>query len=350
MPAPKDRLFRHLAILRMIPRYPRSISTTELLEKLKGEEFDIDLRSLQRDLVGRLSTDFPIQCDESKKPFRWSFAKDTPQFDLPAVGTSTALAFVMAEDFLNKILPSTVCTHLLPHFDLARRQIQGLKENDLNHWFNSVRSLHNNRVLKPAEVDAAVWAEVSRGLLRKRKLETQYLSRSKGENKSLCISPLGIVTRHYVSYLIGRVDGYMDVRQFAIHRMSQTQCTDVEAVQPNGFDIDEYLLSGDFNNPVPVTEHKLVADVSAQVAWLLQEAPFNAEQKIEPIPGSDWHRVSAIVSNNQETLAWIFGMGEGIRVHQPESWRDTIKSKLQKMAALYSEPYSESASAFQETL
>jgi predicted DNA-binding transcriptional regulator YafY len=86
------------------------------------------------------------------------------------------------------------------------------------------------------------------------------------------------------------------------------------------------------------------------VAWLLQEAPFNAEQKIEPIPGSDWQRVRAMVSNNQETLAWIFGMGEGIRVHQPASWRDTIKSKLQKMAALYSEPYSESTPIFQETL
>jgi hypothetical protein len=43
-------------------------------------------------------------------------------------------------------------------------------------------------------------------------------------------------------------------------------------------------------------------------------------------------------------------MGEGIRVHQPESWRDTIKSKLQKMAALYSVPCSESAPVFQETL
>ena len=97
MSDPKDRLFRHLALLRLIPREPRSISTAELLQKLRAEQFDLDLRTLQRDLTGRLGLDFPLLCDESQRPFRWSFPKDTPQFDLPALDTPTALAFALAD-------------------------------------------------------------------------------------------------------------------------------------------------------------------------------------------------------------------------------------------------------------
>lgn len=47
MSVPKDRLFRHLAMLRLIPRAPRSISTTDLLSHLRAEGFVIDMRSLQ---------------------------------------------------------------------------------------------------------------------------------------------------------------------------------------------------------------------------------------------------------------------------------------------------------------
>src|SRR5690606_41726834 len=91
------RSFKHLAILRLIPRSPRAISTTELLKKLQAEQFDIDLRSLQRDLAGRLSMDFPLLCDESQRPYRWSFPKDAPQLGLPALDIPTAMAFFLAE-------------------------------------------------------------------------------------------------------------------------------------------------------------------------------------------------------------------------------------------------------------
>ncbi|HCL3956176.1 TPA: WYL domain-containing protein, partial [Pseudomonas aeruginosa] len=196
MSAPKDRLFRHLAMLRLIPRAPKSISTTDLLDKLKAECFDIDMRSLQRDLVGRLSLDFPLQCDESQRPYRWSFSKDTPQFDFPALDTPTALAFVLAGSHLRKLLPPSVLGLLAPHFDLAQRQIFGLERNNLAHWVKNVRALPNGKALQPAEVDPLIWAQVAAALLERRQLKILYLSRSKGEYKTLCLHPVGMVSRH----------------------------------------------------------------------------------------------------------------------------------------------------------
>lgn len=348
MSDPKDRLFRHLAMLRLIPRAPRSISTTVLLEKLKAEHFDIDLRSLQRDLVGRLSLDFPLQCDESQRPHRWSFSKDTPQFDFPALDTPTALAFVLAENHLGKLLPPSVLSLLAPHFDIAHRQIHGLERNNLAHWVRCVRVMANGKALQPAEVGPLIWAQVATALLERRQLEVRYHSRSKGEHKTLRIHPAGMVSRHSVNYLIGIVDGYTDARQFALHRIEQACCLEAPACAQSGFEVDHYIQSGGFNNPGPVEQHSLVADVSPQIAWLLRETPLSPQQSLQPLPGSDWQRLRAWVPNDQETLWWVFGLGENIRLHEPECWTRIIKARLDSMAKLYAQPQTTLENACQE--
>jgi predicted DNA-binding transcriptional regulator YafY len=335
MSDPKDRLFRHLAMLRLIPRAPKSISTTELLDKLKAEHFDIDLRSLQRDLVGRLSQDFPLQCDESQRPYRWSFSKDMPQLNLPALDTPTALAFVLAESHLSKLLPPSVLSLLEPHFDIAQRQIHGLERNNLARWAECVRVLPNGKALQPAEVDPLIWAQVATALLERRQLMVRYHSRSKGEHKTLLIHPAGMVSRHSVSYLIGTVDGYADARQFALHRIEQADCLEAPAGEQPGFEVDRYIHSGGFNNPGPVEQHELIADVSPQIAWLLRETPLGPEQSLQPLPCSDWQRLQVWVPNDQETLWWVFGLGESIHLHEPEGWVQLIKARLDSMAKLY---------------
>lgn len=350
MSDPKDRLFRHLAMLRLIPRAPKSICTTELLARLKSEQFDIDLRTLQRDLVGRLSMDFPLQCDESKRPYRWSFSKDAPQFDFPALDTPTALAFVLAKDHLNKVLPPAVLGLLEPHFDIAHRQIQGLERNRLTDWIRRVRIRPNGKALEPAEVDQHVWSQVAAALLERRQLQVRYLSRSKGNHKTLLIHPAGVVSRHSVAYLLGTVDGYTDIRQFALHRMDQACCLESEAHDSSGFDIDQYIESGGFNSPGPVCKQLLVADVAPQTAWLLRESQLSPEQSLQPLPGTDWQRLTAKVPDDQETLWWVFGLGDNIRVHEPVHWVVAIRTRLDGMARLYEQPRMSSEIARQEAL
>lgn len=94
---PKDRQFRLLARLRLIPRGPKNTSTTELLQRLKVEKFNIDRCTLQRDLIGRLALDFPPICDENQWPYQRSVPKDAPPFEFPVLDTPTVQAFVLAE-------------------------------------------------------------------------------------------------------------------------------------------------------------------------------------------------------------------------------------------------------------
>lgn len=64
----RDTLFRYLALLQLIPRAPGRISTPVLKAKLEQRGFQIDTRSLQRDLRDRLSLHFPLTCDDDQKP------------------------------------------------------------------------------------------------------------------------------------------------------------------------------------------------------------------------------------------------------------------------------------------
>lgn len=74
MSEPKDTLQRLLVTLQLIPRHPGRIATPTLQEKLAERGFEIDLRSLQRDLKEKLSVHFPLICDETARPYRWSFS------------------------------------------------------------------------------------------------------------------------------------------------------------------------------------------------------------------------------------------------------------------------------------
>ncbi|MEQ9861399.1 WYL domain-containing protein [Pectobacterium cacticida] len=336
MSDPKDRLFRHLALLRLIPREPKSISTLELLEKIKEQQFEIDLRTLQRDLVG-ISLYFPLLCDENRRPYHWSFLKDTPQFDLPTLDTPTALAFVFAENYLERLLPPSVLARLKPHFAMARQRLQGLTHNNLGLWAERVRALPNGKTLLPADVDADVWEEVSTVLMEQRQLQIVYLSRSKGESKRLRIHPAGLVARHAVSYLIGTVDGYNDLRHFALHRIQQATRLEMPACQQDGFDIDHYIQSGAFSSRQREQEVMLVADIHPQIAWLLRETPLSHQQSLKPVPNSGWYRLRALVPLDQETLWWIFGLNDNIRVYEPDVWVQEIKKKVERLRQMYEE-------------
>lgn len=332
MPEAKDTLLRLLALLRLIPEEPRYIASSTLQEKLHEQGFSVDLRTVQRDL-NQLSLPFALISDKQGGRNHWSYAKDAP-LELRAMEPATALALYLAESHLKSLLPQSVLDLLSPQFNRARNYLNELGENSLAQWAQCVRTLPNGKALLPAEVSAAVWQETSAALLERKQLLISYLSRSKAETKQLLIHPVGMVSRHSISYLIASVDGYNDLRQFALHRIQAAECLNEPARLRADFAINDYVRQ-DLNTATPIEQVELVANVAPKIAWLLSETPLSPEQSLEPLPDSDWKRLRATVPDDQETLWWVFGLGENVHLHKPERWIDVIKEKLTKMSGLY---------------
>lgn len=328
----KDTLLRLIALLRLIPRAPGRIATTTLLEKLKDHGFSVSLRTVQRDL-DRLSIPFALKRDESAPSFRWSLSENAP-IDLSAMDTPTALALYLAESHLKTLLPQSVLDQLGPQFRMARDYLDNLENNGLAHWAHRVRAHPNGKSLKPAQIASQIWESTSTALLEHKQLRINYLSRSKSELKQLLIHPAGLISRHAISYLIGNVDGYDDLRQFALHRIHQAECLDAAALAHDDFEIDSYIRQ-ELNATAPIEQVELVADVSPQIAWLLGETPLSNKQSLEPLPNGNWQRLRAIVPDDLETLWWVFGLGENVRVWEPQHWVQGIKEKATSLKAHY---------------
>ncbi len=330
----KDTVLRLFALLRLVPTEPHQIATTTLREKLRDKGFVVTLRSVQRDL-NRLSIPFSLQCDDSETPFRWSFTRDSP-LKLEDMDTPTALALYLSERHLTTLLPQTVLDQLGPQFRRARNFLGDLGNNGFAYWAKRVRAVPNGKTLIPASIAPKVWSEVSTALLDRRKLEVAYQSRSKSELKQLRLHPAGLVSRHAISYLVASVDGYDDLRQFALHRIREVRVLDEAAELHTTFDIDDYIDTGIFSHRQADAQVELIADVHPQIAAVLSETPLSAVQSLSELPGQSWKRLHAQVSLDRDTLWWIFGLNDNIRVHAPQVWVDEIHQKLNNLRTLYS--------------
>ncbi|SFB86709.1 Predicted DNA-binding transcriptional regulator YafY, contains an HTH and WYL domains [Marinospirillum celere] len=330
----KDTLLRLLTTLQLIPRHPGRIATTTLQGKLADRGFSIDLRSLQRDLKEKLSSHFPLICDESVRPFRWSFIADA-QINLPELDTPAALTLCLAEEQLRSLLPASVADQLKPQFQAARQHLDSLEHNQLAGWAKRVRALPNGKALIPAPLKDEIWSKVSEALLHQQQLEVTYLSRAQQKAKTFTLHPVGLVSRYSLSYLIAQVEGYDNLRHFALHRLQSATLLDRPSNPHPEFDLDAYIQSGALTWKTEEGTTQLIADVHPQLAWILKETPLSEEQTLAPIKGSEWERLEANVVQDKETLWWIHGLNDKIHVHEPQEWVEEIKQTLSKLNDFY---------------
>lgn len=335
MSDPKDTLYRQITLLQLIPRYPRKVSTPGLIRRLKERGFSVTPRSLQRDLKDRLSYYFPIICHDEEKPYCWSF-DESAVFNLPSLDTPTALTLYLSEQQLRGMLPPAVANQLRPQFEAAKQYLDNLHHNSLGRWAKRVKALPNGKVLLAAPVEDLVWRCVAEALLENRCIFVSYLSRQKEALKKLTLHPAGIVIKSAITYLVARVEGYEDLRQFALHRIKAIETLETPADIHEHFEIDEYVKRGAFARQQGDKPVHLVADIHPQIAWLLKETPLSSKQKITPLNDSQsWFRLEAWVPDDQETLWWIYGLNSNIRVHKPVAWVNEISKAYKELAKWY---------------
>lgn len=241
-----DTLLRYLEMLRLIPKEPQSISTTELFEKLQNNGYDVELRTVQRDLI-KLSAShlFPICSTENKKPQRWFWQKDMNRVQFPMMSADEALTFKLVEQFLEPLLPLAVKTQIDNYFQVAD---ETLKISPFATWIEKVRIVPNGLALLPARVPEEILMVIYDALFKNRRISATYQGYEQA--KSYEVNPLGLVLRHNLMYLVGTVGEHKNIKQFALHRFQKAQLSEHGVSMPNGFNLDDYIAQGEFDYPV----------------------------------------------------------------------------------------------------
>ncbi len=328
---------RHWHMLRLVPRAPRKVDAATLQSQLEARGFYVDRRSIQRDLV-KLSGHFALVVDERSKPFGWSWALDATPFDIPGMDLHTALAFNLAGEHLNRLLPHATFDHLRPHFERARHVLDNLSNNELADWRSSVRVLPSGQPMAPPEIDPDILEAVHDGLLHRRQLQVTYQPRGKFEAKTYTANPLALVYRDKIAYLVCALFDYDNCVQLAVHRLHAISQTGEPVRVPPSWQLDAYIEAGEFGVRMGKAPLQLVLRLRETVLVGLIETPLSTDQEFEPcgvIPYPQWSTLRATVADTAQLRTWLRSHGSACEVMAPAHLRLEFAEEAQATAKLY---------------
>ncbi len=312
-----ETLLRHLVMLSLIPRPPRRISAGQLRAELTKRGFaDVTLRSVQRNLAD-LSAVVPLANDGSK-PLGWFWQAEASALSLPGLDPQAALVFKLVESYLKPLLPAATLDYLRPWFGAATGVLDANGEG-LSKWPEKIRVHPRGQPLLPPRVDPAVQDTVYQALLEEKRLQLTYRRPGRKETIEYQVSPLSIVVRHPVTYLVCTMWEYSDLRHLVLHRMLSAEVLDKPINRPEGYDVDEHIAKGEFGFAQGGTIH-LVADFDRGAAAHLAETPLSEDQVITELDEDTW-RIEATVADTMELRAWLRGLGEEVEVLEPSKLR-----------------------------
>ena len=308
-----ETISRQWDILKRIPRHPHSLSTRQIFERLPSVEYDVSLRTVQRDLDS-LSRKFPITCNLRGRTHYWSWMKEAPQLEIPRMSGSIATTMLLARDYLKPLLPRAALSELKIYFDHAE---EVLKDTRLKGWPRKVRVLERGPDLTPPKIREAVREVVYQALLEGLQIRVRYRARVRQQTWSHVLNPLGLVIRAGVFYLVATVADYNDPRHFALHRMERAEMLDAPAVSPRGFSLDDHIdHKNSFAYPLSPRVIGLELLVHKDVAFHLNESKLSDDQTIKSCKDGRF-RVTASVANTEQLRWWLRGFGDSVEVVRP---------------------------------
>lgn len=327
-----NSLLRQLAMLHAIPRFPKKIYVSELLGKLRASGYKTTARTVQRDL-NTLSATIPLTADEGN-PQGWSWVEDAVQLDLPALDPQAALTFQLVEKYMQALLPATTLAYLRPWFITANAVL--LQQNtSITSWPEKIRVLPRGVQLQAPAVDSHVQSVIYESLNHEKRVRIVYQPRASKEQKDYIISPLALVVRDSVIYILCTMKDYDDIRQLALHRIRSAVPTSEPINRPTGFALDAYIDSGAFGILESNTNLSLVAIFDPAAAGHLYETPISKDQILEK-QGGGKVKLTATVKDTLELVWWLLALGDQVEVLAPEKLRGRISSKIKTMSKMYS--------------
>jgi len=327
-----DTLSRQWTMLRAIPLAPRKVSTAQLADQLRAAGFDVDLRTVQRDLH-KLGEIFPLVVDDHK-PAGWSWRRESPAFELPGMDLHAALAWRLAGAHVLHLLPQATRDHLQPYVQRADQVLAHATDNRLSRWSEKVRVIDQGLSLVPPPIDGQVLETVERALFTDRQLRIGYRRRGEADLRGYTVHPLGLVWRGATGYLVATAFSYRDPIQFALHRVDGAEVLAAARSVPDGFTIDAYIAAGAFDFLVGAAPLDLVVRVHPHVAARLHESPLGEDQRAT-IGADGWSELSATVADTTQLRVWLHGHADHVEIVAPASLRAEFAATSARIAARY---------------
>lgn len=314
---------RLLRTLQVIPAHPRSLDTTQIAALLAADGFDTTARTVQRDLVKLESLGLGIECVDDSKPFRWRLSATAKPNLVTGLDVPQALALLLVEAHLSRLVPRAVWASLKGTLDAARKVVEG---KPARRWIERVRVVPRAQPLAPPNIDVTVLDAVQVAIVEERTLEVTY--KKDDGTKDVTLHPRGLIFRDATAYLVATTFEYDDIRHYALHRMKKAVPGEARARKaPAGFDLDTHVAAGEAGWRLAKEPVALELAFYDGAERSVAETPLSTDQTMKRV--NEATIVKATVTDTRVLRSWLLGFGPAVEVRKPKALRDDMRAMLQ---------------------
>ncbi|MGS0675665.1 helix-turn-helix transcriptional regulator [Shewanella sp. 125m-1] len=334
---------RQLAMLEQIPRQPRRISAIALTEKLNDRDYDVGIRTVQRELKAMHDMGlFGLVLDDRCKPFGWSIAACWRGLNLTLMDQHMALAFHTLKHSAKQLLPPQSVKQLTPYFERADQVLGDDPDNPWLYWACRVAQLPEPLPISYAEHDPKSLEIVQEALLSKRQIACEIQRFIKGKSYWIDYRPInaeGIKISGGVIMLAFTV-GTSHTKRYAkpINLLRNIRLLESTSITRDDFDI---ALTGEASKTTPINIELLL---SPSANLIQRNARLSDDQCIERLENG-YYRLSASVDDTPKLREFLWGMADSVEVISPPKLRAHFTLLINKVNMRYQNATTESVAA-----
>ena len=297
--------------------YPNATSLTK--------KFEVSRATIMRDIEFlRDRYDAPLEFDTSKNGYYYS----DPTFFIQSVMLSEGELFTVST--MMPLLEQYKNTPLEDSFKKIMTKITEMLPNQV-----SVDSFFMNDEIKfisdPLPViDSEVFDTIFKATRLHKIVEFSYRSLAKQEYTKRLFNPYHVICQKGNWYIAGFCHKANEIRIYALSRMKELRCTDVDFEVPADFDLNDYIdpSFGIWSTKEAPKKIELLFDSSINTYIL--ERTWHATQEIaQKEDGSVY--LSFMTNQMQETLHWVLSFGSNVKVLNPPELAKQILDEAKKI-------------------
>lgn len=289
-------------------------------------EIGVDERSVGRYVKTLKNAGFELASAGDESGYQIDRSRKLPPFQLKI---EEVAALSLLADYLN----DNIAMPGLPQARAALFKVRGMLPLS---WQDEISRTSNTQAVRlspaaPMEQDETTLHRVNEAIRKGRMLQCRYESlrvMATGQPaQPFLFAPyvLSFDTRSW--YVIGRHQGYKEVRTLKLSRLTECKLVADEYTIPAGFSLKKHygnawrMIRGD-------KSYDIVLRIDKQFADTIEETQWHATQSSEPASDDGSVRLRFTVEGLDEILWWVLDKGSHCIVEEPAELVDRVKKEL----------------------
>ncbi|MFS1437132.1 helix-turn-helix transcriptional regulator [Shewanella sp. 10N.286.48.A6] len=324
---------RQIAMLEQIPTHPRRITANDINERLQSRDFDVGLRTVQRELKAMHDMGlFGIVLDDRSKPFGWSIAACWRGLNLTLMDNHMALAFHTLKHSASQLLPPQSLKQLTPYFERADQVLGNDPDNPWLYWACRVAQLPKPFPFIIEQQVPQIFEAVQSALLNKRQIACQIKRVIEGKSYWIDYTPInpeGIQITDGVALLTFTI-GTVEPKLFAksIDLLRNVRLLDTPTITRS----DAELAARKHKNKSETIDIELLFSASAN--FIMRNAKLSDNQTVKQLEDKRY-LVEATVEDTSGLRTLLWSMADNVEVLAPAKLRAHFTRLINKVNARY---------------